>query len=79
MIEQVHVRTIIGEREVENVEQALNELELSLVTVEDVIERNADGTGESCIGVNLGLYVRHTKAVLMRCRQLIETKEEAQL
>ncbi len=77
MIEHANVRTIISEREVENVEQALNELELSLVTVEDVIERNAQGDGESYIGVNLGLFVRHTKAVLMRCRQLIEIKEGA--
>lgn len=77
MIEHANVRTIIGEREVESIEQALNELELSLVTVEDVIERNADGAGESYIGVNLGLYVQHTKAVLMRCRQLIDIKEGA--
>jgi hypothetical protein len=75
MITPTNVRTIIGEREVKSVEQALNELELSLVTVEDVVERNADGTGESYIEVNLWLYVWHTKAVLMRCRQLIEPKE----
>ena len=77
MITQINVRTIIGEREVKSVEQALNELELSLVTVEDVIERNVDGTGESYIGVNLGLYVQHAKAVLTRCRQLSEIREGA--
>lgn len=80
MIEQAHVRTLIGERDVDNLEQALNELELSLVTVEDVVARNADGAAaeDSYIGVNLGLYVQHTKAVLMRCRQLIEPHEGAQ-
>ncbi len=46
--------------------------------VEDVVERNADGDGESYIGVNLGLFVRHTKAGLMCCRQLIEQKEGGQ-
>ncbi|MBX3325177.1 MAG: hypothetical protein U0223_07550 [Nitrospira sp.] len=74
MVDQSNVRTLIGEREVDSPEQALNELELSLVTVEDVIDRNADGAPpeDSYIGVNLGLYVQHTKAILMRCRQLLE-------
>lgn len=80
MIKQVNVRTIIGEREVGSIEDALHELELSLVTVQDVIDRNAAGAPfeDSYIGVNLGLYVQHTKAVLMRCRQLIEPNEGAQ-
>lgn len=76
MADQSNVRTLIGEREVDSLEQALNELELSLVTVEDVIERNVDGAPpeDSYIGVNLGLYVQHTKAILMRCRQLLDTQ-----
>jgi len=81
MITQTNVRTIIGEREVDSVEQALNEFELSLVTVEDIIDRNADGAPpeDSYIGVNLGLYVQHTKAILLRCRQLLELHEGAKL
>ncbi len=78
MIKQVNVWTLIGEREVDSIEQALNELELSLVTVEDVIERNVEGAGESFIGVNLGLYVQHTKRLLMRCRDLIQPHDGAQ-
>ena len=42
MIKQANVRTLIGEREVESVEEALNELDFSLVAVEDVIEGNVD-------------------------------------
>lgn len=78
MIKQANVRTLIGEREVESVEEALNELEFSLAAVEDVIERNVEGTGESYIAVNLGLFVQHTKHILMRCRQLLEPNEGAQ-
>ena len=78
MIEQTHVRTLIGDSEVESVDEALNELELSLVTVEDVIERNVEDAGESYIGVNLGLFVQHTKHILTRCRHLIQPHDGAQ-
>lgn len=68
MITPTNVWTLIGERDVDRLEDALNELELSLVTVEDVIERNVEDAGESYIGVNLGLFVQHTKRLLTRCR-----------
>lgn len=77
MAYQTNVCSIICGNELTSVEQALNELELSLVTVQDVIDRNADGAPaeDSYIGVNLGLYVRHTVAVLMRCRELLRRNE----
>jgi hypothetical protein len=68
------VCSIVGGIELKSLEQLLSEIELSLVTVQDVIERNADGSRpeDSYIGVNLGLYVQHTQAVIRRGRWLLE-------
>ena len=69
------VYSIVGEKELDSFEQLLNDLELSLVTVRDIINRNADGAPfeDSYIGVNLGLYVQHTERVLSRFRELLAT------
>jgi hypothetical protein len=81
MADQGKVRTIIKEDEVKSFEQALSALEQSLATVQKVIERNA---GEALAedgynGVHLGLYVMHTKAVLMLCRELLDFNEGVNL
>jgi hypothetical protein len=77
MADQAKVRTIIDEDDVKSFEQALSALELNLATVQKVIERNANESLEedSHNGVHLSLYVMHTKAVIMLCRQLLESNE----
>jgi hypothetical protein len=79
MSDQANVHTLIGEDEVESFEQALNALELSLATVQKVIERNVNVTSpeDKYNGVHLTLYVMHTKAVLMLCRKLLQLNEGA--
>ena len=79
MITPTNVRTLIGEEEVKGFEQALRALELSLVTVQKVIELIEDERlpAYRSHGIHMGLYVLHTQAVLMLCRQLIEIKEGA--
>lgn len=74
MTDQTKVRTIIDENDVKSFEQALSALELNLAIVQKVIERNAyESLGEnSHNGVHLSLYVMHTKAVILLCRQLLE-------
>lgn len=64
---------LVHGKPLETLQDLVNELELGLVTVEDVIDRNADGAPakDSYIGVNLGLYVQHTQAVLMQCREML--------
>lgn len=73
MTSQANSQAIISEDEVKSFEQALIALELSLATVQKVIERHADMAPlvDSTNGVHLALYVMHTKAVLMLCRQLL--------
>lgn len=77
MADQAKVRTIIDEDDVKSFEQALSSMELSLAIVQKVIERNTHESLEedSHSGVHLDLYVMHTKAVIMLCRQLLESNE----
>ncbi len=74
---QAKVRAFIDEDDVKSFEQALSSLELSLATVQKVIERNAHESLEedNHNGVHLSLYVMHTKAVIMLCRKLLESNE----
>ena len=64
---------IMNGKPLETVERCLDEMELALVTVRDVIARNADGAPfeDSYIGVNLGLYVAHMDATILKCRELM--------
>ncbi len=64
---------LVHGKPLDKLKDIVNELELGLVTVQDVIDRYADGAPAegSYIGVNLGLYVEHTQAVLMQCWALI--------
>lgn len=79
MTEHSNVRPFIGEDEVKSFEDALKALELSLATVQKVIERSADGrpAKDPHNGVHLGLYVLHTQAVLILCRELLAANDEA--
>lgn len=79
MTDQATVRILIGEDEVESFEQASNALELSLTTVQKVIERNMDvpSPEDRHNGVHLAFYVMHTKDVLMLCRKLSQLNEGA--
>lgn len=65
------VCSLIHGKELVTVESMLNELDLGLPTVQDVIDRSVDGGSaeDSYIGVNLGLYVRHTEHILARLRE----------
>lgn len=56
------------------VELVASELELALTTVQDVVDRNADGSPaeDSYIGVNLGLYVQRSQDLLRALRTLAE-------
>lgn len=73
----ISAKNIIKGDCLETVDDILNDLELGLVTVQDVVDRNCDGAPpeDSYIGVNLGLYVRHTEATLMRFRQLMDDEK----
>ena len=68
-------KDLLKGEELQTFEHIANDLELALVTVQDVIDRNADGAPaeDSYIGVNLALYMRHTQSTLMRFRQLLHT------
>lgn len=65
---------IVHKKPLDTLECCLDEMELSLVTVRDIIARNADGAPfeDSYIGVNLGLYVAHMDAIIMKCRRLLD-------
>lgn len=71
---QIFATDLLKGKELKTLEHILLDLELALVTVQDVIDRNADGASfeDSYIGVNLALYVRHTEATLMKFRQLLD-------
>lgn len=62
-----------------SLEDILHDLELALVTVQDAIDWNADGAPaeDSYIGVNLGLYVRHTEATIQRFREILRTSDRS--
>lgn len=68
------IEGIMHGKPLETLEQCLNEMDLALVTVRDVIARNADGAPfeDSYIGVNLGLYVAHVDATIVKCRELLD-------
>ena len=72
------VRGLVCNRPLKSMEQLIDELELALVTVQDVIDRNAEGAPaeDSYIGVNLGLYLLHTQAVLTQCRLMLQKEGE---
>ena len=74
-------RVIISEDDVKSFEEALSARELSLATVQRVIERHEDRmpSVESGTGVHLGLYVLHTRAVLLLCRQLLALNQRGTL
>lgn len=63
---------IVHGKPLDTLENCLDEMELALVTVRDVIARNADGASfeDSYIGVNLGLYVAHAEDIIKKCRLL---------
>ena len=65
---------IVHTKPLNTIKDILDEMELALVTVQDVIARNADGASfeDSYIGVNLGLYVARMDAIIRRCRELSE-------
>lgn len=71
----IFARDLHEGRKLETLEDIRLDLQLALVTVQDVIDRNADGAPaeDSYIGVNLALYMRHTQSTLMRFRQLLHT------
>ncbi|HBH81023.1 MAG TPA: hypothetical protein DDY39_14450 [Nitrospira sp.] len=81
MVNLVTVRTIISEDEVKGFEEALRALELGLVTVQKVIERMEDEKPPTykSHGIHMGLYVLHTQAVLMLCRQLLVSNKKGTL
>jgi hypothetical protein len=68
------VRGILRGRPLDTLEACINEMDLALTTVQDVVDRNAeDGRPEdSYIGVNLGLYLAHVDATILKCRQLLD-------
>ncbi len=70
---QHRIHGIVHGKALETLESCLDEMELALVTVRDIIDRNAAGASfeESYIGVNLGLYVAHTEATITQCRELL--------
>lgn len=55
----------------------LSELELALVTVQDVVDRLSDDgkPGQDYIAVNLGLYVRHVQTVIIALRQFDKAEQ----
>ena len=73
MAQQIMARSIIKGEPVETLKDIVNELELGLVTVQDVVDRNCDGAPpeDSYIGVNLGLYVQYTETLLLKLRSLL--------
>ncbi|MDH5667768.1 MAG: hypothetical protein OEY86_07145 [Nitrospira sp.] len=74
MVPQSDVCSLLRDRPLETLNDLVNELELSLVTVKDVIDRSIeDATSEqSYIGVNLGLYYQHAQSVILKCRALLQ-------
>lgn len=69
----IFARDLHEGRKLETLEDIRLDLQLALVTVQDVIDRNADGAPPeySYVGVNLALYARHVEATLMRFQQLL--------
>jgi hypothetical protein len=55
----------------------LSELELALVTVQDIIGRLSDEgePGQDYIAVNLGLYVLHVQTVIIALRQFDKAEQ----
>ena len=79
MAQTLTVDSLIKGDPLESLEDIVNDLELALVTVQDVIDRNADGAPaeDSYIGVNLGLYMRHTEATLQKFREILRTVDKS--
>ncbi|MCS6285208.1 MAG: hypothetical protein H8K08_07245 [Nitrospira sp.] len=79
MMQAVVVGNLINGDSLESLEDIVNDLELALVTVQDVIDRNADGASaeDSYIGVNLGLYMRHTEATIQKFREILRTSDKS--
>lgn len=79
MTQSVVVDNLLKGDPIESLEDIVNDLELALVTVQDVIDRNADGAPaeDSYIGVNLGLYLRHTEATLQKFREILRASDKS--
>lgn len=73
MAESVVVGDLLKGAPLESLEDIVNDLELALVTVQDVIDRNGDGAPaeDSYIGVNLALYLRHTESTIRKFREIL--------
>lgn len=78
---QISANDLLKGKKLETLEDILRDLELASVTVQDVIDRNADGAPpeDSYIGVNLGLYLRHTEATLQKFRQILRASDKNEL
>lgn len=65
---------MIHGKPLDTVKLVLWEMELALETVQDIIDRNADGAppGDSYIGANLGLYVQRSHDLIRALHTLAE-------